>query len=246
MTMIQARPNNARKAKTRMLDRILVPINRAGWPFIAAFAAGALLLWMASDFLGLIGLVLTLWCVYFFRDPDRMTPTRPGLIISPADGFVQRIDSAIPPMELDMGDEPRARVCVFMNVFNVHVNRTPADGIIKRISYRPGKFLNASLDKASEDNERNSYLLELDGGKQDLAFVQIAGLVARRIVCQVSEGQPVAAGQRVGLIRFGSRVDVYLPKGVQPLVIEGQTAIAGETVIADCEGKEQARNGQIR
>ncbi|MEQ8666065.1 MAG: phosphatidylserine decarboxylase [Rhodospirillales bacterium] len=229
-----------------MLDRILVPINRAGWPFIAAFAVGALILWALSDFLGLVGFVLTLWCVYFFRDPDRMTPTRPGLIVSPADGFVQLVDTAAPPPELDMGDEPRARVCVFMNVFNVHVNRTPADGIIKRIAYRPGKFVNASLDKASVDNERNSFLLELDDGKLDLAFVQIAGLVARRIVCQVSEGQPVAAGQRVGLIRFGSRVDVYLPKGVQPLVVEGQTAIAGETVIADCQAKEQARNGQIR
>lgn len=229
-----------------MLDRVFVPINRAGWPFIAIFAVVALLLWTAGDFFGLIGLVLTLWCVYFFRDPDRMTPTRAGLIISPADGFVQKVDTAAPPPELEMGDEPRARVCVFMNVFNVHVNRTPADGIIKRISYRPGKFLNASLDKASVDNERNSFRLELDDGKNDLAFVQIAGLVARRIVCQVSEGQPVAAGQRVGLIRFGSRVDVYLPKGVQPLVTEGQSAIAGETVIADMQSKEQARNGQIR
>lgn len=229
-----------------MLDRILVPINRAGWPFITAFAVGALVLWAFSDFLGFIGFALTLWCIYFFRDPDRMTPTRKGLIVSPADGFVQKVDTAAPPSELDMGDEPRARICVFMNVFDVHVNRTPADGIIKRIAYRPGKFLNASLDKASDDNERNSFRLELDDAKDDLAFVQIAGLVARRIVCQVSEGQPVAAGQRVGLIRFGSRVDVYLPKGVQPLVAEGQTAIAGETVIADLQAKEQARSGQIR
>lgn len=229
-----------------MLDQVLVPINRAGWPFIAIFAVGALLLWTLGDLFGLIGLVLTLWCVYFFRDPDRMTPTRTGLIVSPADGFVQKVDTAPPPPELDMGDEPRARVCVFMNVFNVHVNRTPADGIIKRISYRPGKFLNASLDKASVDNERNSFQLEMDDGKNDLAFVQIAGLVARRIVCQVNEGQPVAAGQRIGLIRFGSRVDVYLPKGVQPLVSEGQTALAGETVLADMQSKEQARSAQIR
>lgn len=229
-----------------MLDRVLVPINRAGWPFIAIFAVAALVLWTAGDFFGLVGLVLTLWCVYFFRDPDRVTPTRAGLIISPADGVVQKVDTAAPPPELDMGDKPRARVCVFMNVFNVHVNRTPADGIIKRISYRPGKFLNASLDKASVDNERNSFRLELDDGKNDLAFVQIAGLVARRIVCQVSEGQPVAAGQRVGLIRFGSRVDVYLPHGVQPLVAEGQNAVAGETVLADMTSKEQARSGQIR
>jgi len=229
-----------------MLDRVLVPINRAGWPFIAIFAVAALVLWTAGDFFGLVGLVLTLWCVYFFRDPDRVTPTRAGLIISPADGVVQKVDTAAPPPELDMGDKPRARVCVFMNVFNVHVNRTPADVIIKMISYRPGKFLNASLDKASVDNERNSFRLELDDGKNDLAFVQIAGLVARRIVCQVSEGQPVAAGQRVGLIRFGSRVDVYLPHGVQPLVAEGQNAVAGETVLADMTSKEQARSGQIR
>ena len=229
-----------------MLDRVLVPINRVGWPFIAIFTVATLLLWTAGDFFGLVGLVLTLWCIYFFRDPERTTPTRAGLIISPADGVVQKVDTAAPPPELEMGDDPRARVCVFMNVFNVHVNRTPADGIIKRISYRPGKFLNASLDKASVDNERNSFQLELDDGKNDLAFVQIAGLVARRIVCQVTEGQPVAAGQRVGLIRFGSRVDVYLPKGVQPLVVEGQNAIAGETVIADMKSKEQARSGQVR
>jgi len=229
-----------------MLDRIFVPVNRAGWPFIGGFAAAALLLWMLSDFLGLVGLVLTLWCVYFFRDPDRMTPVRSGLVISPADGFVQKVDQAVPPPELEMGPDLRARVCVFMNVFNVHVNRTPAGGTIRRIAYRPGKFLNASLDKASDDNERNAFHLELDDGKNDLAFVQIAGLVARRIVCQVSEGQSVIAGQRIGLIRFGSRVDVYLPKGATPLVVEGQTAIAGETVIADLTVKEQARAGQIR
>jgi len=228
-----------------MLDRVFVPINRAGWPFIAGFAVVALILWSAGDLLGLIGLVLTLWCVYFFRDPERVTPSRDGLIVSPADGVVQKVDSAPPPPELDMGDEPRNRVCVFMNVFNVHVNRAPADGTLKTIAYRPGKFLNASLDKASIDNERNSFRLDLDG-KKDLAFVQIAGLVARRIVCQVHEGQPLAAGQRVGLIRFGSRVDVYLPKGVSPLVVEGQTAIAGETVIADMSSKEAARSGQVR
>ncbi len=182
--------------------------------------------------LGLVGVVLTLWCVYFFRDPERFTPTREGLIISPADGVVQLIDKAAPPPELDMGDEERERVCVFMNVFNVHVNRVPIDGIIRRIAYRPGRFLNAALDKASIDNERQSYCLETDSG-HDIAFVQIAGLVARRIICQAQEGQPVEAGQRFGLIRFGSRVDVYLPKGTKPLVVLGQSMIAGETVIAD-------------
>ncbi len=227
-----------------MIKTVLVPINPAGWPFIGIFAGVTLLLWWAHDWLGLLGVVLTLWCMYFFRDPERTTPTREGLIIAPADGVVQLIDKAAPPPELDMGEELRDRVCIFMNVFNVHVNRAPADGIIRRIAYRPGKFLNASLDKASEHNERESYRMELDSG-EDIAFVQIAGLVARRIVCQVQEGQPLEAGRRFGLIRFGSRVDVYLPAGVTPLVIEGQSAIAGETVIADMKAKEKLREGRV-
>ncbi len=228
-----------------MLKTVLVPINPAGWPLIAIFAGVSLLLWWASDALGLIGVVLTLWCVYFFRDPERFTPTRAGLIVSPADGRVQLVDRAVPPLELDMGNKECDRVCIFMNVFNVHVNRVPVDGIIRRIAYRPGRFLNASLDKASVHNERESYLLETDTGHH-VAFVQIAGLVARRIVCLVQEGQPVEAGQRFGLIRFGSRVDVYLPKGAVPLVTEGQTAVAGETVIADLKAKrtEKKREGR--
>ncbi len=226
-----------------MLKIVFVPINPAGFPFIAIFAVCAALLWWVATWLGLVGCVLTLWCVYFFRDPVRVTPTREGLIISPADGVVQLVDRAVPPAELDMGDEERERVCVFMNVFNVHVNRVPIDGIIRRISYRPGRFLNASLDKASEHNERESYRLELDSGA-DIAFVQIAGLVARRIICQVQEGQPVEAGQRFGLIRFGSRVDIYLPKGVRPLVVVGQSAVAGETVIADMQVDEPHRDGR--
>ena len=228
-----------------MMKSVLVPINPAGWPFIGIFAGIGLLLWWASDFLGVVGIVLTLWCVYFFRDPERVTPTREGLIISPADGVVQTIDMAVPPLELDMGEEERPRVCVFMNVFNVHVNRAPMDGIVRKIAYRPGKFFNASLDKASVHNERESYLMETDGGAT-IAFVQIAGLVARRIVCQVQEGQPLEAGQRFGLIRFGSRVDVYLPKGAVPLVVEGQTAIAGETIIGDMKAKksEKKRDGR--
>jgi phosphatidylserine decarboxylase len=226
-----------------MLKSVLVPINPAGWPFIAIFAVAANLMWWADTWFGLFGVVLTLWCVYFFRDPERVTPTREGLIVSPADGVVQLVDLAVPPAELDMGDGERNRVCVFMNVFNVHVNRVPIAGIIRRISYRPGKFLNASLDKASVHNERESYRLETDSG-DDIAFVQIAGLVARRIICQVEEGQPVDAGQRFGLIRFGSRVDVYLPKGVKPLVVVGQSMIAGESVIADMKSKEPAREGR--
>ena len=195
--------------------------------------------------LGIAGVVLTLWCVYFFRDPERITPVREGLIISPADWGVQMIDKAPPPKELNMGDKDRWRICVFMNVFNVHVNRIPISGTVTALNYRPGKFLNASLDKASELNERQSLGLTLDGGK-DIAFVQIAGLVARRILCDVTEGKEMKTGERFGMIRFGSRVDVYLPDGVKPMVAVGQTAIAGETVIADIQAKEPVRAGETR
>ena len=194
--------------------------------------------------LGIAGVVLTLWCVYFFRDPERITPVREGLIISPADGVVKMIDTP-PPKELNMGDKDRWRICVFMNVFNVHVNRIPISGTVTALNYRPGKFLNASLDKASELNERQSLGLTLDGGK-DIAFVQIAGLVARRILCDVTEGKEMKTGERFGMIRFGSRVDVYLPDGVKPMVAVGQTAIAGETVIADIQAKEPVRAGETR
>jgi len=198
-----------------------------------------------SDALGIAGVVLTLWCVYFFRDPERITPVREGLIISPADGVVKMIDKAPPPKELNMGDKDRWRICVFMNVFNVHVNRIPISGTVTALNYRPGKFFNASLDKASELNERQSLGLTLDGGK-DIAFVQIAGLVARRILCDVTEGKEMKTGERFGMIRFGSRVDVYLPDGVKPMVAVGQTAIAGETVIADIKAKEPVRAGETR
>ena len=198
-----------------------------------------------SDALGIVGVVLTLWCVYFFRDPERITPVREGLIISPADGVVKMIDKAPPPKELNMGDKDRWRICVFMNVFNVHVNRIPISGTVTALNYRPGKFLNASLDKASELNERQSLGLTLDGGK-DIAFVQIAGLVARRILCDVTEGKEMKTGERFGMIRFGSRVDVYLPDDVKPMVAVGQTAIAGETVIADIQAKEPVRAGETR
>ncbi|MBF0248004.1 MAG: phosphatidylserine decarboxylase [Alphaproteobacteria bacterium] len=224
---------------------ILVPINPAGWPFIAMFAAIAVALGYYAEPLGWIGLVLTLWCVYFFRDPDRVTPTRPGLVIAPADGRICLIDEAAPPAELGMGDELRPRVCIFMNVFNVHVNRAPMDGTISKLAYRPGKFLNAELDKASEFNERQSVSMRTKSG-HDIAFVQIAGLVARRILCQVKEGQELKAGERFGLIRFGSRVDVYMPKGTAPLVSVGQLTTAGETVIADLESSEPRREGAVR
>lgn len=228
-----------------MLKIVFVPINPAGWPFIGIFAAATLGLFMVAEPLGWVGVILTVWCAYFFRDPDRTTPTRGGLVISPADGVVQLIDKAVPPPELDMGDTARPRVCVFMNVFNVHVNRVPMDGEITKVSYRPGRFFNASLDKASEFNERMS-LRMTTAEKHDIAFVQIAGLVARRIKCDVTEGQKVSAGERFGLIRFGSRVDVYLPEGIEPLVCVGQTTVAAETVLADVRASEEARTGEIR
>jgi len=228
-----------------LLKIVLVPINPAGWPFIGLFAAVTLGLFQASEMFGWIGVILTLWCTYFFRDPDRTTPVREGLFISPADGVVQLIDTAVPPPELGMGEQARPRVCVFMNVFNVHVNRIPIDGVIGSIAYRPGKFFNASLDKASEFNERMSIRLTTHNGS-DIAFVQIAGLVARRIKCDLYEGQTVKAGMRFGLIRFGSRVDVYLPDGVSPTVAVGQTTVAGETVIADAASEEGPRSGEVR
>ena len=227
------------------MKTILVPINSAGWPFIALFAVIAVALGYYAEPLGWNGAVLTLWCVYFFRDPDRVTPTRSDLVIAPADGRVCLIDQAIPPAELELGDEARPRVCIFMNVFNVHVNRAPMDGSITKIAYRPGKFFNAELDKASEFNERMSLAMHTTTG-HDIAFVQIAGLVARRILCQVKEGDHLQAGQRFGLIRFGSRVDVYLPKDTAPLLSVGQLTTAGETVIADLSSDEPQRDGEIR
>lgn len=224
---------------------IIVPIHREGWRFVPVFAGVTVLAgWLWPPLL-VPGGLLTAWCVYFFRNPDRITPSREGLVISPADGVVQMIQSAAPPPELGMAETPLTRVSIFMNVFNVHVNRIPADGAVTALSYRPGKFLNASLDKASEHNERQSVRMRTTDGR-DLAFVQIAGLVARRILCGLSEDQAVKAGERFGMIRFGSRVDVYLPEGVSPLVCEGQIAVAGETVIADLASSEPARDGGKR
>jgi len=228
-----------------LLKDILVPINRAGYPFIAIFAVVTLLLYVWWAPLGFVGLVLTAWCIYFFRDPDRITPVDENLVISPADGVVQSIVQAPPPPELDMGDKPLTRIAVFMNVFNVHVNRVPVNGVISGKHYRPGKFFNASLDKASEFNERMSLKVKMKDDRE-IGFVQIAGLVARRIICDVDEGRAMRAGERFGLIRFGSRVDIYLPEGTVPSVIEGQTAIAGETVLADLKVKGDARKGEVR
>jgi phosphatidylserine decarboxylase len=209
----------------------LAPVHPEGLPFIGGFALVALILFWLWTPLGWLGVLATAWCAYFFRDPRRVTPVREGLIVSPADGRVSQVSLASPPAELEMGVAPRPRISIFMSVFDVHVNRSPATGPVERIAYRPGKFLNADLDKASEDNERNGLVIRTGAGR--IGIVQIAGLLARRIVCFVREGQAVTAGDRIGLIRFGSRVDVYLPEGMRPLVSEGQLSVAGETVIAD-------------
>ncbi|MDE9451973.1 phosphatidylserine decarboxylase [Aliiroseovarius sp. Z3] len=216
----------------KMLDTFVKPMHPEGIRFVAIFAIVTAILFLISSFLGWIGVGLTIWCYYFFRDPERVTPDRPGLIVSPADGVVSLIESAVPPEELGMANTPLTRVSVFMSVFNCHVNRTPIAGDVTAVAYRPGKFFNASLDKASADNERNSLCIRMQDGR-DLAVVQIAGLVARRIVCFVKPGAQMRTGERFGLIRFGSRLDVYLPDGVAPLVSIGQTMVAGETVIAE-------------
>ncbi len=228
-----------------MYKNVLTPINQAGWPFIGIFVAITIGFFMVSETLGWFGVISTLWCIYFFRDPDRIPPTRDGLVICPADGVVQLIDCAVPPSELEMGTEALPRICIFMNVFDVHVNRVPMDGVIKKISYRPGRFFNASLDKASDFNERLSLLMKTNEN-HEIAFVQIAGLIARRIKCDLIEKQKVKAGQRFGLIRFGSRVDVYLPKNTQPLVCMGQRTIAAETILADVNTSESSRIGEVR
>ena len=209
----------------------LVPVHKEGYPFIAAFFVGSFVLGWIAEPLFWVGIVLTLWCAYFFRDPQRATPQDDDLVISPADGRVSAVQMMVPPAELGLGEAPRLRISVFMNVFNCHVNRAPVRGSIVSVEHKSGLFLNAELDKASTDNERNSVVIESRNGK--VGVVQIAGLVARRIVCWVHPSEPLDAGERFGLIRFGSRLDVYLPEGAQPRVAVGQTAIAGETVIAE-------------
>jgi phosphatidylserine decarboxylase len=215
-----------------------VPIHREGWPFIAGFAAVTFLLGLFSNFLFWIGVALTLWCAYFFRDPQRVTPTDDRFVISPADGIVSSVGKAFPPAELGLGETEMTRISVFMNVFSVHVNRAPVRGRIEQIAYRPGKFFSADLDKASADNERNG--LRIDSPNGMIGVVQIAGLIARRIVCWAQEGSSIGVGERFGLIRFGSRVDIFLPDGAVTRVQTGQTAIAGETVLAAFGGEESA------
>jgi phosphatidylserine decarboxylase len=225
------------------LRKQIVPIHPEGYVFIALFGGVSLVLsWLWSP-LGWIGAVLTLWCAYFFRDPPRVTPVQEGLVVSPADGVVCAVANVSPPPELGLGLEPVQRVCVFMSVFDCHVNRAPVTGRISRIAYKPGIFLNADLDKASEDNERNGLVIDSPFGR--FGVVQIAGLVARRIVSFVQEGQSLGVGERFGLIRFGSRVDVYLPPGARVVVGVGSRAVAGETVIADFRASEPERHFKV-
>lgn len=227
-----------------MWSTFLKPMHPEGYRFLPVFALVALLSFLVWEPLGWLGIGLTVWCYYFFRDPRRAVPQGDGLIVSPADGVVSLIEPAVPPAELGMEPVALTRVSVFMSVFNCHVNRAPMAGRVVSVAYRPGKFFNASLDKASEQNERNGLCLELPDGRH-LAVVQIAGLVARRILCWTQKGQSLGTGERFGLIRFGSRLDVYLPSGVTPLVAVGQTMVAGETVIAELGRAGTARPARV-
>jgi phosphatidylserine decarboxylase len=219
-------------AMTSDILSVLAPPHPAGRPFIMGGMVVLLIGFGVGHWLIWLGLIFTLFCLYFFRDPERTPPPRPGAFVSPADGRVVSVTEAAPPAELGLGAEPRWRVSIFLSVLNVHVNRVPASGVVTRIAYRNGAFVSASLDKASEANERNALAIRLADGRE-IAVVQIAGLIARRILCSVGEGDPVRVGDRFGIIRFGSRTDLYLPFGVKPLVVVGQTMIGGETVIAE-------------
>ena len=225
------------------ISKQVVPIHPAGYPFIIIFAVGSLILHWIWPPLGWIGALLTVWCAYFFRDPPRVTPLREGLVVSPADGYVCSVGRFVPPPELELGDEPMQRVSVFMSVFDCPVNRAPVSGRITRIAYKPGIFVNADLDKASEDNERNGFVFDTPDGR--FGAVQIAGLIARRIISFSREGENVSVGDRIGLIRFGSRVDVYMPDSAVPLVGLGSKAIAGETILADTRMSESDRSYKL-
>ena len=221
-----------------------VPIHPEGYPFIGGLALASLVLFWLWAPLGWLCTLATVWCAYFFRDPPRVTPVRDGIVVAPADGRVSRIVNAAPPKELNLGERALPRISIFMSVFDCHVNRSPVAGRIERVVYRAGKFLSADLDKASEDNERNALVIATGAGER-VAVIQIAGLVARRIVSFAREGETIGAGARIGMIRFGSRVDVYLPEGTRALVAEGQTAIAGETVLADLKATEAGRTFRV-
>lgn len=223
--------NNHCKDICNSIKNGLTPIHPDGYKFIAIAAVASAVFFILSCTLGWIGVVLTLYVTYFFRDPERVTPHGDNLVISPADGLVQRIAQAVPPKELELGDSPLTRISIFLNVFDVHVNRVPVSGKVIAETYIPGRFFNAELDKASDENERQ--LITIENNKGRFGLVQIAGLVARRILCELEKNQDVQAGERYGLIRFGSRVDVYLPQGAKIKVLEGQRSIGGETVLAE-------------
>ena len=225
-----------------MLRRFLAPLHPDGFKFVAAGVLATLLLFLLWAPAGWAAAIVTLWMVYFFRDPWRVTPTRPGLLLSPADGLVVSIATATPPSELAMGDMAVVRVSIFLNIFDVHVTRAPVGGKVAAMRYTKGRFVNASLDRASEDNERLAIRIAPPEGP-DIAFVLVAGLVARRIVCNLYDGQQVASGQRMGIIRFGSRVDIYCPPPYVPMVVAGQRMVGGETVLADRLAEEPPRQG---
>ena len=213
-----------------MIDRVFPKIHNEGYKFLVIFAFVTLILYLISSFLGLLGLILTIWCYYFFRDPDRQSINDDNYLVSPADGEVIKVEEVNGPKELNLEEKKFTKISVFMNVFDCHVNRSPCTGKVSEILYKPGKFFNASLDKASEDNERNYYRIK-DVHGNDIVVVQIAGLVARRIVCETNKSQDLKQGERIGMIRFGSRADVYY-ENYEPLVKIGQTAVSGETLIA--------------
>jgi phosphatidylserine decarboxylase len=225
-----------------VLRRVLAPLHPDGFKFVAVGVVATLLLFLLWVPAGWAAAVVTLWMVYFFRDPWRVTPTRPGLLISPADGIVVSIAAATPPAELAMGDMAVVRIGIFLNIFDVHVTRAPVGGRVAAMRYTKGRFVNASLDKASEGNERLAIRIAPPEGP-DVAFVLVAGLVARRIVCNLYDGQQVASGQRIGIIRFGSRVDIYCPPPYVPMVVTGQRMVGGETVLADRLAEEPPRQG---
>jgi phosphatidylserine decarboxylase len=225
-----------------VLRKVLAPLHPDGFKFVAAGAIATLLLFLLWAPAGWLAAIATLWIGYFFRDPWRVTPTRPGLLISPADGIVVSIVPAIPPPEIAMGDAAVARIGIFLNIFDVHVTRAPIGGRVAALRYKKGRFVNASLDEASEHNERMAIRIVPPEGPE-VTFVQIAGLLARRIVCDLREGQQVATGQRMGMIRFGSRVDVYCPPPYVPMVVVGQRMVGGETVLADRLAQEPPRQG---
>jgi phosphatidylserine decarboxylase len=225
-----------------VLRRVLAPLHPDGYKFVLIAGLATILLFVLWAPAGWIATLVTLWIIYFFRDPWRVTPIRPGLLVSPADGIVVSVASAKPPPEIAMVDTPVVRVGIFLNIFDVHVTRVPIEGRVTALRYTRGRFVNASLDKASEANERMAIRITPPAGP-DVIFIQIAGLVARRIVCDLREGQQVAAGQRMGMIRFGSRVDVYCPPPYVTMVVAGQRVIGGETVLADRLAQEPAREG---